>query len=255
MRRLFRKKTPPPSSGSRFWIVTVAILLLGFLLAIAFIFVTMTQRCVSMADYWFESSPGLYRLFVWAFILLFVWNLLLFFASYAGIGKEELVHFLMNAVALLVIGFVLLRLYQFVLEYEAVYRHADASWNATSHAQTFFEPCKTAKPFIGRWSIRILDGDSESEFPYTVLYLHRDLGFELRNKNDIKHTGRWLPPDYHGNAITLDYDGGDQLRILGLQEFAGDRMLLEQTTASIDNEAVAQFLKLELRRLSGPAGR
>jgi hypothetical protein len=177
------------------------------------------------------------------------------FASYAGIGKGELAHFLTNAGTLLVIGFVLLRFYQFVLEYEAVYQHADASWNATSHEQISFDPCKTAKPFIGRWSIRILDGDSESEFPYSVLYLHRDLRFELRNQNEIKHTGRWLPPDYYGNAITLNYDGGDQLRILGIQEFAGDRMLLEQMNAYIDNQEIIQMLKLELRRLSGPAGR
>lgn len=241
------KNRLPESVGFPFWLVTIAIFLLGFLFVFAYMFAMQTLRCVSFGNYYLES--GLYGRFAWVFGLLFVWNLLLFvaplFRGKAGEGGGA--HFLVNCVALLVIGYVMLRLHGFVVEYEAVYKFADAEWNVSEGRMSFLDSCKVAKPYLGRWSIHV--NDSRAGFPEVEMVLNRDLTFQLLDADqEVNHHGIWRP----GRSDLMFYyrnDDHDQYRNLRILELAPDKLILEQTWAYAGDEVIEQPVMVELLRL------
>lgn len=250
MKRAFKKRLSE-SADFRFWLVTIAIFLMGFLFAYAFIFALMTQRCVSFGDYWLESEPGLYGNFAWIFGLLFVWNLLLFVVplSCGKATKGKAAHFLLNGITLLVIGYALLRLHDFVIEYEAIYKYADAEWNVTEEYIVYLDACKAAKPFLGRWSVNV--EDPRAGFPDAEMVLSRDLTFQLLDGNqEVNHYGRWESAGYYGwPGLYFYYRSDDQYRRFEILGVTRDRLALEQTWAYVGDEEIEEPVKVELLRL------
>lgn len=247
MKQAIKNRLPEPADF-HFWLVTIVISLVGFLFAYAFLFAVQTQRCVSFGDYYLES--GLYARFAWIFGLLFAWNLFLFVVPlFMGkVAKGRAAHFLANGIALLVIGYVLLRLHNFVIEYEAIYKYADVEWNVTK-TELSLEPCKAAKPFLGRWSISVQD--SRAKLPDAELVLNRDLTFQLFNANqEVTHRGKWEPfAGYEWPGLSFYYLSDDQYRRFQILEATHDKLVLEQTFAYVDDKKIKEPVNVELRRL------
>lgn len=251
MKRAFKNRLSK-SEHFNFWLVTITIFLIGFLFVFLFIFNIFTQRCVSFQDFWLESKPSLFFNFAWIFGLLFVWNMILFVSQpFAGrVNKGKAAHFFINATVMLVIGLALLRLHEFIIEYEAIYELSDAEWNVSEGVLASSNDCRVAKPYLGRWAVSVLESDRGPDFPYDELILDGDLTFKLRQGGDMAvHNGRWGPPVYHWLDLSFYYHNADQHRSFEVIQLERERMLLKQTWAYVGGVEIDKPVKIELLRL------
>jgi len=183
--------------------VTFTILLSWHIFRVAF-FTNLSFRCYSIHEFWIASYTRSWPLlgsFVLVFLLLFVWNVAWWFDTETQMATDRAL-LILNGIALLSIGFSLVRFIDAAdLEHYAAtggYR----SWNRTTNdwywAGLSFTQCERARLYLGTWDVKSVDVPFRGqEFPFQWIELRRDLTFIAsvgRFAEPIE--GWWSPPDY-----------------------------------------------------------